>query len=123
MDRKPDQIGWLPAAALGTLAIFLMTWAALHDVARGDGPLEYAVLGLCAVAFAGLERWAMAALTPPERMRWLAGVTVVLLLFATGAASAILRPRYATDSLVGWGFLAAGSPWLSWTLYRLRLAQ
>lgn len=60
MDR--NDIGYLPAISIGTLIVFYLIWAALHDIAHASEPdytLEYIALGLSIPAFGILYRAAL----------------------------------------------------------------
>ncbi len=61
--------------ALGTLILFWLVWACLHDIAHGDeGIIGWTVLPGCVVAFAWLCRQALRHLTGPAKTAWLAGM-------------------------------------------------
>jgi hypothetical protein len=117
--RKDNDIGFLPALAAGTLFVFYLVWAALHDIAQGesDSTLEFAVLIVSLPALAFLYRMALLHLTPKAKIAWLGGAGLVVLLFDLGAVRSALYPRYAADPMIGSFFLMAGVPVLGLIVY------
>lgn len=115
-----DDIGLLPAISFGTLILFYFVWAAMHDIAHGDeGTLEWTVLAICAVAFAGLYRQALRFLTPKAKVAWLIGTGLLLVLYSAGAISSMLHPKYVKDPMLARTFLMVGSPALALISYHL----
>ena len=114
MDDHSDHAGFLPVIGVGTLLVFYLVWAALHDIARGerDPRFEYGVLAVSVPAFALLYRMALRLLRPQAKTAWLGGTGVLVLLFDLAALSARLRPRYPLDPMLGSLFLAVGLPLL-----------
>src|ERR1051326_3178194 len=96
MDRNA---GFLPWIALGTLAIFYLAWAAMHDIAHGESDLtlEYVVLAASVPAFGLLYRGAMVLLPGKAQRAWLAGTAVLFLLLDLAALNATLHPKYLLD--------------------------
>lgn len=110
---KDNEVGFLPAIAVGTLVVFYFIWAALHDIAHANDSnltLEYAVLALSVPGFGFLYRKAMALLDRKEKIAWLSGTGLVIALFSLGAINANLYPKYELDSLLGTLFLGAAVP-------------
>jgi hypothetical protein len=89
-----DDIGYLPAIAAGTLFVFYLVWAAMHDKANGesDSTLEYGALIISVPVFAFLYRMALLHLRPKARCAWLAGTGLLVLLFNLGSMNAKLHP-------------------------------
>ncbi len=115
-----DGRGLLPAFAAGTLILFYLVWAAMHDIAHGDeGTLEWTCLAISVPAFAFLSRQALRRLRSASRLAWLIGTDLLLSLFLAGAANAILDPKYPKDPLLAEVFLAVGVPALALLGYRL----
>lgn len=110
--HSSDDIGLLPAIAVGTLFVFYMIWAAMHDIAHGesDTTLEYAALIVSVPAFAFLYRMALLHLAPKAKFVWLGGTGLLILLFDLGAVDAKLHPKYAPDPMLASLFLTAGVP-------------
>lgn len=102
----------LPAISLGTLMVFGVVWAALHDIAHGelDTRLEWSVLALTVPAFVLIRRAASKSLRPGEWTIWRVGTGLLVLLFDLGALSALLRPKFVADPVAGAVFLAASVP-------------
>lgn len=97
------------ASASGALLVFFVVWAALHDLAHGDeGTVEGIFLAISAAAFALLYRFALRSLAYRARMVWLMGVAGIAAFFNVAAVSAILRPMFPRDPLLGACVLAAG---------------
>jgi ABC-type amino acid transport system permease subunit len=96
MDERHStgDIGLPPAVALGTLFVFYMVWAAMHDIAHGesDATLEYAALIAGVPAFAFLYRVALLHLAPKAKSAWLVGT------------------EYAPDPMLASLFLSASVP-------------
>jgi peptidoglycan/LPS O-acetylase OafA/YrhL len=106
-----DDIGLLPAFTLGTLILFYFVWAAMHDIAHGDeGTLEWTVLAICALAFAGLYWQAFRVLTSKAKLAWLIGTGFLLSLFDAGAISSMWHPKYVKDTMLASIFLLVGLP-------------
>jgi hypothetical protein len=116
-----DDVGILLAIAAGTLVVFYVIWAAMHDIAHGavDPTFEYAALALSVLAFAFLYRKALLILTPKFKVGWLTGVGLLMILFDVGALSANLRPKYPKDPILGALFLTASLPVLGLIIYHL----
>lgn len=122
MRSGESDVGFLPAIGVGTLFVFYMVWAAMHDIAHANGSKcapEYTALAISVPAFAFLYRKALLLLTPKAKVAWLAGTGVLLVLFDLGALSAQLHPKYAKDPMLGSLFLAAGLPVLGLIGYHL----
>ena len=118
MDR--NHVGFLPAITSGTLLLFYLVWAAMHDIAHGDeGTIEWSVLAICALAFAGLYRQALSVLTSKAKVAWLIGTGLLFSLFSAAAAAAILRPKYDKDPMLAATFLTIGLPVLALIGYHL----
>jgi peptidoglycan/LPS O-acetylase OafA/YrhL len=118
MDRS--HVGFLPAMMSGTLLLFYLVWAAMHDIAHGDkGTLEWTVLAICALAFAGLYRQALRHLRSKAKVAWLIGTGLLFSLFSAGAAAAMLRPKYDKDPMLATTFLTIGLPVLGLIGYHL----
>jgi hypothetical protein len=113
--------GWILPVGIGTLILYFLVWAALHDIARQESgsTLEWIVLAMCVPAFALVYRVALSRLVPGERTLWLLGVTVLTALASLGAGSSLLRPKYPGDPLAATVFLAAGAPLLAVLVGRL----
>ncbi|MBI1896890.1 MAG: hypothetical protein HYS04_10225 [Acidobacteria bacterium] len=113
MDERhsSDDTGLLPAIAIGTLFVFYIIWAAMHDIAHGesDTTLEYAALIVSLPAFASLYRMAL-HLAPTAKLVWLGGTGLLVLLFDLAAVHAKLHPKYAADPMLSSLFLTAGVP-------------
>ena len=119
IDRM-DHDDWLPAIAFGTLILFYLVWAALHDIAHGDeGTVESIVLAISVPAFALLYRQALRVLTSKAKVAWLIGTGLLISLFNAGAVSSMLHPKYAKDPMLASAFLAAGLPVLGLIGYHL----
>ena len=121
MKTHSSDIGYLPAISVGTLGVFFLIWAAMHDIARSHGPapVEFALLACCPPALALLARSAMRCLRPKERLLWLGATALLLTLFHMAAIAAVLQPKYARDTAAGAGWLCAGLPALAWIGHRL----
>ena len=123
MDERHStgDIGLLPAVALGTLFVFYMVWAAMHDIAHGesDATLEYATLIVSVPAFAFLYRVALLHLAPKAKSVLLGGTGLLVLLCDLGAANAKLHPKYAPDPMLASLFLSASVPVLGLIGYHL----
>ncbi len=111
----------MPLVTVGTLAIFFLIWAAMHDISHNesDTALEWAVLLFVIPAFVLLYRAANRCLPAKPRFLWLRGTAGLLLLFNLGAVRAMLHPKYAADPTLGLLFLMAGVPALGFIGYRL----
>jgi hypothetical protein len=116
-----DEIGYLPAIAVGTLFVFYLVWAAMHDIAHGesDSTLEYGALIMSVPVFAFLYRMALLHLGAKARRAWLTGTGLLVLLFNLGAMNAKLHPKYAPDPMLAALFLIAGVPVLGLIVYHL----
>lgn len=119
MKSNASDVGYLPAISVGTLIVFALSWAAMHDIARGDGGLEYGVLGGSLAGLALLYRYGMRWLERKERLWWLRGTGVVVLLFNAAAVAAMARPKYTADGTIGAVWLCAGVPALVVIGYQL----
>ncbi len=118
MDR--DNVGLLPAFAFGTLFLFYIVWAAMHDIAHGDeGAIETIALAISVVAFALLYRHALRLLAFREEVAWLIGTGILLALFNAGAVSSMFHPKYPKDPMLATAFLCAGVPGFGLIVYRL----
>ena len=65
-----DDVGFLPAIAVGTLFVFYVVWAAMHDIAHANESeciLESMLLAISIPAFAFLYRKALLLLTPKAK--------------------------------------------------------
>jgi len=104
---------------VGTLFVFYMIWAAMHDIAHGesDTTSEYAALIVSVPAFAFLYRKALRHLTSKAKLVWLGSTGLLILLFDLAAVVAIRQPTYAPDPMLGTVFLMAGIPVLGLILY------
>lgn len=119
---RNDRAGSLLAIAAGTLLIFFLVWAAMHDIAHANElnySLEYVVLLFCPFAFGALYAMGLRVLRHGARVTWLTGTALLLALYNLGAASALLRPKYPLDPILGTAFLIAGVPLLALTGYHL----
>ena len=115
-----DGRGLLPAFAAGTLILFYVVWAAMHDIAHGDeGTPEWTCLAISVPVFAFLSRQALRHLRSTPRLAWLIGTSLLLSLFTAGAVSSIFHPKYPKDPLLARVFLAVGVPALALLGYRL----
>ena len=115
-----DGRGLLPAIALGTLILFYLAWAAMHDIAHGDeGTLEWTCLAMIVPAFAFLSLQALRYLRSAPRLAWLVGTNLLLSLFTAGAVGSLIHPKYPKDPLLAKAFLAVGVPALALLGYRL----
>jgi len=104
----------------GAMALFYFVWAALHDIAHGDeGTIEWIVLAVCALAFAGLYRHALRHLSPKAKLIWFITMGLVFSLFSVAAAAAIAHPKYDQDPLLATTFLIVGVPVLGHIGYHL----
>jgi len=110
MKSNPSDVGYLPAISDATLVVFALSWAAMHDIARGDGGLEYGVLGASLAGLALLGRYGMRCLEGKERLWWLSGTGVLVLLFNAGAVAGMAQPKYTADGTIGAVWLCAGVP-------------
>jgi RsiW-degrading membrane proteinase PrsW (M82 family) len=123
MDERDSSgdVGLLPVIAFGTLFVFYMIWAAMHDIAHGesDTTAEWTVLIVSVPTFAVLYYIALSLLGPNAKFLWLAGTGLLVLLFNLGAVNAILYPKYAPDPMLASLFLAAGVPVLALIGYHL----
>ena len=122
MDRRfRNDIGFLPVIAVGTLFVFYVVWAAMHDIAQGeiDATLEYAALIVSLPVFAFLYRMALLYLLPKARVVWLGGTGLLIFLFGLAAMNVRLHPKHAQDSMVASLFLMAGVPVLGLIGYHL----
>ena len=118
MDR--EDAGFLPAVTFGTLILFYFVWAAMHDIAHGDeGTVEWTVLAICALAFAGLYWQAVRVLTSKAKVAWLIGTGLLLSLFSAGALHSMLQPKYVKDRMLATTFLIVGLPALGLIGYHL----
>ncbi|MBI4904102.1 MAG: hypothetical protein HY820_10735 [Acidobacteria bacterium] len=119
MERR-NSFGCLPATAIGTLVLFYLTWAAMHDIAReSDTTLEYLVLLLIPPAFALLYHLALRHLTRRGKLAWLASTALLMLLFTAAAIQSALHPKYPADPTLAAMFLTAAVPALSLIAYHL----
>ena len=111
-NRNGGSVGFLPVIAVGTLFVFYIVWAAMHDIAHGesDCTLEYTALVISVPAFAFLYRMALVLLAPKAKAAWLGGTGLLILLFDVAAANVKLHPRYALDPMLASLFLMAGVP-------------
>jgi hypothetical protein len=116
-----SDVGVLMVIAIGTLFVFYLVWAAMHDIAHGesDCTLEYAVLVISIPAFAFLYRTALLHLAPRAKAAWLGGTGLLILLFDLAALSAKLHPKYAPDRMLASLFLTAGVPVFGLISYHL----
>lgn len=116
------RIGHLPVLSMATVGSFFLMWAAMHDLVRGADDallLEYLALAVGASGFICLYRAGPRVLTQREQRMWFAGTGCLLALFDLGAASAVLRPKYPLDPVIGAAFLAVGLPLLGSIGYHL----
>jgi hypothetical protein len=110
----------LPAIALSTLAIFYVIGGAMHDIVRGDaGMLVWMFLAFGALVFCILYRLALRSLNTKERIFWLAGTVLLLLLCGLTPINSLIRPKYAEDPKLAATFLAAGLPVAMMLIHRL----
>lgn len=104
----------------GTLLLFCLVWAAMHDIAHGDeGTIEWTVLAISALAFAGLYRQAIRILRSKAKVAWLIATGLLFSLFNFAAAAALRRPKYDKDPMLAMTFLTVGLPMLGLIVYRL----
>lgn len=118
MKQNPGDIGYLPAISVGTLSAFTLAWAAMHDIARGDGGIEHAALAVSMAAMALLYHYGMKCLESRERLWWLGGTGLAVALFNAAAIAAFTQPKFVADAKVGAAWLIAGLPALAWIGYR-----
>jgi hypothetical protein len=117
-----DDIGYFPAITIGTVAVFYIVFAALHDISRADEidyTLEYSFLALCVPAFVFLYRKAMRVLGDKGRIAWLTFAASMVLLFDLAAVSSVLHPKYGNDRSVGVSFLVVALPVAGLMMYHL----
>lgn len=121
VNRSSSDIGFLPAMTVGTLVVFYLAWAAMHDIAHAESDVsfEYMVLIACVPALTFLCRLGLQLLSRKEKVIWLGGLGVLVSLFSTAAVSAIVRPKYTADPMLGVMFLAGGLPLLGFTIFHL----
>ena len=114
-----DDMGLLPAIAVGTSFVFYLVWGAMHDIAHGepDTTFEYAALIISIPAFAFLYRMALLHLASRAKLAWLGGTGLLVLMFDLASGVAILRPKYVPDPMLGSLFLMAGVPVLGLLSY------
>ena len=118
-----DDVGFLPSIAFGTLVVFYLVWAAMHDIAHADEgvdyTLEYMLLAMSIPAFAFLYRQALRVLKSKSRVAWLIGTGLLITLFNVGSVGSMLHPKYAKDPMLASAFLTAGVPVLGVIGYHL----
>jgi len=108
----------------GTLTIFYVFWTAMHTIARGASDLtaERAALVAASISLVLLYRQALRHLALRERILWLGGNGLMVLLFDLVALNARLHPVNRNDSAIASFVLFAGLPLLALfcrRLYRL----
>lgn len=115
-----NDVSWLVPITLGTLILFYLVWAAMHDIAHGDqGTLEWTFLALSLPAFALLYRQALRLLPSKAKAVWLTVTGIVISLFVVGSGNSLLQPKYPKDPMLATVFLAAGLPALGLITYHL----
>jgi hypothetical protein len=113
-------MSFLAAFAFGTLILFYLVWAAMHDIAHGDeGTLEWTMLAICVPAFAWLYWQALRVLTSKAKLAWLIGTGFLFSLYSAGAISQMLEPKYVKDPMLAATFLVVGLPALGLIGYHL----
>ena len=104
-----------------SLTIFFVFWTAMQDMARGESDLmaERAALIAAAISLVPLYRQALRHLALRERIWWLGGTGLMVLLFDLAALNARLHPVNRNDSEIASFVLFAGLPLLALFCRRL----
>lgn len=118
MDSRPNSA--LLPIILCTLAVFYVAWGTVHDLSRsGNGTIEWIFLCVSAAVFCVLYRTAFRNLNARDRIIWLGGTALLMVVFCAMAVSSLFQPKYGRDPMPALTFLMASLPTAGLLIRRL----